>query len=183
MCVSGCPSQEALKDLGRCRTFTGVALGRRARLEALFDAHGKAVYAFARRRTGSADADEVVSETFLVAWRRLDDVPTEALPWLLGVARRCLANLDRGEARQGAVRLRLASSALALVTDAADPSTQSAEMRRSLARLSPGERDAITLVAWEGLTPDEAAVALRVLSRRCVPAPASRPPPAQARPA
>ncbi len=136
------------------------ALGRRARLEALFDAHGKAVYAFARRRTGSADADEVVSETFLVAWRRLDDVPTEALPWLLGVARRCLANLDRGEARQGAVRLRLASSARALVTDVADPSTLSAEMRRSLARLSPGERDAITLVAWEGLTPDEAAIAL-----------------------
>jgi RNA polymerase sigma factor (sigma-70 family) len=136
------------------------SVGRRARLEALFDAHGKTVYAFARRRTGAADADEVVSETFLVAWRRLDDVPPQALPWLLGVARRCLANQARGEARQYAVRLRLAGTPQALVADAAGRPTLSDETRRSLARLSPGERDAITLVAWEGLTPDETAVAL-----------------------
>jgi RNA polymerase sigma-70 factor (ECF subfamily) len=167
------PPVRALIDLGPCRTFTGVtsqvsptvtdpdpSVGRRARLEALFDAHGKTVYAFARRRTGAADGDEVVSDTFLVAWRRLDDVPTQALPWLLGVARRCLANQARGEARQYAVRLRLAGTPQALVADAAGRPKLSDETRRSLARLSPGERDAITLVAWEGLTPDETAVAL-----------------------
>lgn len=141
-------------------TDPDLSVGRRATLEALFDAHAKAVYAFARRRTGAADADEVVSETFLVAWRRLDDVPPEALPWLLGVARRCLANLTRGEARQHALRLRLASTPQTLIAEAADRPTLSAETRRSLARLSPGERDAITLVAWEGLTPDQTAVAL-----------------------
>lgn len=134
--------------------------GRRARLEALFDAYGKAVYAFACRRAGAADADEVVSETFLVAWRRLDDVPVPALPWLLGVARRCLANLSRGEARQSAVRLRLATTPQPVVADVADRPSVSEQTRRSLARLSPGERDAITLIAWEGLTPDEVAVAL-----------------------
>jgi RNA polymerase sigma-70 factor, ECF subfamily len=163
----------ALIDLGQCWTFTGVtpspspavteadeSSGRRVRLEELFDAHGRAVYAFARRRAGAADADEVVSETFLVAWRRLDDVPVPALPWLLGVARRCLANLTRGEARQSAVRLRLATTPQPVVADVADRPTVSDQTRRSLARLSPGEREAITLLAWDGLTPEEAAVAL-----------------------
>jgi RNA polymerase sigma-70 factor (ECF subfamily) len=134
--------------------------GRQARLEELFDAHGRAVYAFARRRAGAADADEVVSETFLVAWRRLDDVPADALPWLLGVARRCLANLSRGEARQSAVRVRLAGARPAPATEVGADAAVSEAFRHALDRLSPAERDAVTLLAWEGLTPDEAAVAL-----------------------
>jgi RNA polymerase sigma-70 factor (ECF subfamily) len=161
-----------LIDLAPCWTFTSVTLpaaptatepdqsaSRRARLEALFDAHGRAVYAYARRRAGAADADEVVSETFLVVWRRLDDVPAEARPWLLGVARRCLANVTRGEARQFAVKLRLADTAPAPVADV-QQQAMSSEVRRSLDRLSPGEREAITLVAWDGLTPDEVATTL-----------------------
>jgi len=46
-----------------------------------------------RRVTSSAELDlveDVVAETFLVAWRRLDDIPAEARPWLLGVARKTL---------------------------------------------------------------------------------------------
>lgn len=136
---------------------------RRARLEALFAAHGRSVYAYARRRASAADADEVVSETFLVAWRRLDDVPDEPRPWLLGVARRCLANVTRGEGRQSAVQLRLAATASATTTS--DPTSMTddatvASATRALARLRPSEREALTLIAWDGLTPDEAAVAL-----------------------
>jgi RNA polymerase sigma-70 factor (ECF subfamily) len=58
---------------------------RRARLDALFTSHAAEVFAFARRRASRSEADDVVSETFLVAWRRLDAVPDRPLPWLLGV--------------------------------------------------------------------------------------------------
>jgi RNA polymerase sigma-70 factor, ECF subfamily len=131
--------------------------GREERLAALFDAHGRAVYAYARRRASAADAEEVVSETFLVAWRRLDDVPGEPVPWLLGVARRCLANVTRGQARQSALQLRLASLPQ---EESPAPGSLSAPLRQALARLSEGEREAITLLAWEGLSPAEAATAL-----------------------
>jgi RNA polymerase sigma-70 factor (ECF subfamily) len=57
------------------------------RFQALYAGHHAAVYAYAVSRVGRQLADEVVSETFLVAWRRLADVPAPALPWLLTVAR------------------------------------------------------------------------------------------------
>jgi RNA polymerase sigma-70 factor (ECF subfamily) len=61
---------------------------RQERFERLFREHGDAVYRYAVRRDPGA-AEDVVAEAFLVAWRRLDDVPRGAeLPWLLGVARR-----------------------------------------------------------------------------------------------
>jgi hypothetical protein len=59
---------------------------RRLRLERLFSAHGAAVRAYARRRVDPASADDAVSDVFVIAWRRLDDVPDDALPWLLGCA-------------------------------------------------------------------------------------------------
>lgn len=133
---------------------------RRARLESLFEAHGRAVFAFARRRSARHDADEVVSETFLVAWRRLDDVPDEPLPWLIGVARRCLANVSRSETRQSSLRTRLAAEVPPDAWHVEDNSDLSAAVHQGLARLSPGERDAITLLVWEELTPEEISVAL-----------------------
>jgi RNA polymerase sigma-70 factor (ECF subfamily) len=59
---------------------------RRSRLEGLFSAHAGAVRAYARRRVDPVAADDAVSEVFVIAWRRLDDVPDDALPWLLGLA-------------------------------------------------------------------------------------------------
>ena len=48
------------------------------------------------RRTDPDTADDVLSDTLLVCWRRLDDVPENPLPWAYGVARNCLANAQRG---------------------------------------------------------------------------------------
>jgi Sigma-70 region 2 len=58
-------------------------LDRRRRVETLFAQHSAAVRAYAARRVPSATADDVVSDVFVVAWRRLDDVPDDGLPWLL----------------------------------------------------------------------------------------------------
>ncbi len=64
---------------------------REAQFNRLYELHLEAVRAYAWRRAPGL-ADDVVAETFLVAWRRLDDVPADdALPWLIGVA------IDRGQ--------------------------------------------------------------------------------------
>jgi Sigma-70 region 2 len=65
------------------------------RFAQVFDAHFRAVSAYALRRTTPAEAEDVVAETFLVAWRRLDELPEDPKAWLLGVARRILANQRR----------------------------------------------------------------------------------------
>src|SRR5437870_1849682 len=75
---------------------------RAARFEAMFDSHAARVYAYAARRSSPDVANEVVGETFLVAWRRLDDVPPDPLPWLLNVARKVLANRRRSDRRREA---------------------------------------------------------------------------------
>jgi len=85
---------------------------RRARLETLFAEHARAVRGYAMRRCDPAAADDVVSEVFVVACRRLDDVPgDDALPWLLACARRVLANQARSGRRQAALNDRLAGEA------------------------------------------------------------------------
>jgi RNA polymerase sigma-70 factor (ECF subfamily) len=72
---------------------------RNERFEGLFRDNYAAVRGYALRRAPRDMAQDVVAETFLVAWRRLDDVPADALPWLYGVARRVLANQRRSADR------------------------------------------------------------------------------------
>lgn len=79
------------------------------RLDELWSEHAPAVVRHARRRVLPAEVDEVVAETFVVAWRRLDDVPVVALPWLLGVARAVSANVRRTARRRDALTDRLAA--------------------------------------------------------------------------
>ena len=139
---------------------------RCAQMDALFTSYAADVYAFALRRTSRSSAQDTVSETFLVAWRRLDSVPEVPKPWLLGVARRVLANQRRTEGRQIALHTRLGSTQQnAWAQDAAElaepavPTSDSAVLA-ALGALSPAERDAITLIAWDGLSPEEAATVL-----------------------
>ena len=132
------------------------------RFEALFHAHAASVRGYAARRLGAEGADEVVAETFLVAWRRLDEIPAGAeLAWLYGVARRQLANHARGERRRIALVDRIAAlappPAAVAAPEAADP-----ELMAALATLSAGDRELLCLVAWEGLSPADLAVALDV---------------------
>ena len=86
-----------------------------ARLEALFCDHFSAVRSYARRRAPESMVDDVVAETFLVAWRRIDDLPDEVRPWLLGVARKTLSTQLRSARRRSSLVEKL-SAALAAAT-------------------------------------------------------------------
>jgi len=143
----------------------------------IYEAHYRSVVAYARRRSVSiADADEIVSETFLTAWRRLDVVPAgnEALPWLFAVARRVIANRRRADRRRSDLGTRLARqrSTDGPGVDAGLMATE--EQRRvldSLSRLKSDDQELLRLVAWEDLSHrqvgqvlgcTEAAVAVRL---------------------
>lgn len=134
---------------------------RRRRFEALYDAHVGLVLGYARRRAAPDAAQDVVAETFLVAWRRLDAVPADAAPWLLAVARRQLANLHRAERRRAALleRVRAESPLFAPEHDIDQPDP---EVVAALARLSASDRELLRLLAWERLDHAEAAAALGV---------------------
>jgi RNA polymerase sigma-70 factor (ECF subfamily) len=131
---------------------------REDRFEELFRAHYGAVRGYALRRVPGDLAQDVVSETFLVAWRRLDDVPDDALPWLYGVARRVLANQRRSTDRGSALERRLAATAAIAVSN--DPVEHVGEgdlVRAALARLSERDRETLILVGWHGLSGARAA--------------------------
>jgi RNA polymerase sigma-70 factor (ECF subfamily) len=92
------------------------------RFRHVYAEHFDRVLGYALRRVGRPeDAADVVAETFLVAWRRLRDVPHEPATrlWLYGVARRVLANQRRGERRRTALGQRLAADLALAVPDPA----------------------------------------------------------------
>jgi RNA polymerase sigma-70 factor, ECF subfamily len=121
---------------------------RDAIFEGLFRDNYAAVRAYALRRASGDVAQDVVAETFLVAWRRLDD----PLAWLYGVARRVLANERRSAGRRAALEGRLATAAVpAGPADPAQSVGDAGLLRTAMARLSDRHREALMLVAWEGL--------------------------------
>ena len=126
--------------------------------EALYEQHAGAVKGYAMRRTDSARADDVVAEVFLVAWRRLGELPAEPRPWLFGVARRVLANERRRSARQGSAIDRLTPPANLVDT----PFVGDQALGDALATLSDTDRDALLLIAWEGLNHRDAARVLGI---------------------
>lgn len=132
----------------------------RQRLTDLFDELSPRVFAYARRHCDSDTAQDVVSDTFLVAWRRLDDIPPNALPWLLVVARNTIANHRRFEARRDRLTNAAARIAhLAAPSDAAEnQAIERATFLDALSALTSLEREALLLIAWDGLTGRDAAL-------------------------
>ncbi|KAA1427569.1 RNA polymerase sigma factor [Nocardioides antri] len=127
---------------------------------ALYDGNFAAVLGYTLRRVEQpADAADVVSEVFLVAWRRLDEAPPgDGRPWLFGIARNVLANYHRGLRRRHRLGSRLRDSLTRDVEP--DPAVGVAEwdrVRSVLLRLRPDDRELLMLVGWDGLTPTEAA--------------------------
>ena len=137
------------------------------KLERLVHEHFGRVAAYLLARTDAEAAREALARTLEVAWRRLDDVPSDPLPWLLGVARKVLADEWRTQRRQQALidRLREAEAARqgsgeSVRYDAADTATQRLVAIDALATLTETDREALLLVAWDGLTTRKAASVL-----------------------
>jgi RNA polymerase sigma-70 factor (ECF subfamily) len=129
---------------------------RRARFDALFREHHPAIQAFARRRVPPEVVDDIVSETFLIVWRRLDDVPEAPLPWMLGVARNAVGTEWRGLARRERLWLKAQSGRIES-RNHGEPESEDGRVSAALAVLRERDREALTLVAWDGLTPTQAA--------------------------
>jgi RNA polymerase sigma factor (sigma-70 family) len=137
--------------------MSDVELERTRRLEALFAEHGQAVRAYALRRIDRSTADDIVSEVFVVAFRRLEEVPDEALPWLLATARRVIANYRRAAGRREALTAQLS---VLHPSGWRDEIAGERELLRALARLGERDREILLLVAWEDLDPASAAAAV-----------------------
>ena len=136
--------------------------------EQLYADHWREVLGYALRRTGSpSDAADVASEVFLVVWRRRDEVPgrTDFRPWLFGVARNVLLNHRRGERRRELLGTLLLSAVGEQHPDTADvvvDRDQHQVLIAAVGGLPEPDRELVTLVSWEGLSPAEAAVALQM---------------------
>jgi RNA polymerase sigma-70 factor (ECF subfamily) len=135
----------------------------RARFEDLYRQNIRRLLAYALTKTDRENAHDAVASTFLVAWRRFDEVPEDAFPWLIGVARRVLADQWRSEARRTALGQRLeddAATGHSSIDDVAESMALRGAIRDALARLRPEDREAVTLVAWHGFSTEQLAVAL-----------------------
>jgi RNA polymerase sigma-70 factor (ECF subfamily) len=109
----------------------------------MFAEHGQAVRAYALRRLDLSTADDIVSDVFVIAFRRLDDIPDDALPWLLATARRVLANHRRSAGRRAAL-----TAQLGVLHEGRQRDEVSGEPQLlRLATLSEHDREVLRLVA------------------------------------
>ena len=121
------------------------------------------------RRTDAATADDVIGDTLLVCWRRLDEVPDDALPWAIVVARQCLSNAQRVERR----RTRLIGRIIAIdpppasadenpAASTVDGTAEAARVTTALAGLRRNDAEILRLWAWDELKIPQLAVVLGI---------------------
>jgi RNA polymerase sigma factor (sigma-70 family) len=134
------------------------------RFTTLYHAHYDTIYHYALRRADHYTAEEVVSETFTIAWRRLADVPADdaaVRAWLLGVARRVLANAARSSRRAGQLSARLQEHRPSPASpDVAAGIAERERVLRALELLADRDREAMKLIGWDDLSVAEAAAVL-----------------------
>src|SRR5688572_13201374 len=124
----------------------------------MYRRYDRRVLAYALRRAPVEQAKDAAADAFLAAWRRFDELPTDPLPWLLGATRKTLATQRRAAERQVAVTNRLAHESVAeAVPGDAPAATGVSTLRAALARLGDADREALVLVAWDDLSPSQAA--------------------------
>src|SRR5436309_3249811 len=113
------------------------------RFEQIYEEHRQAVRAFVRRRAPESVVEDVLSETFLVCWRKLDRVPDEPLPWLYAVARKPLANQRRRLARDQRVGAAHPAPVVAELEPIGDT-----VLAAAFGALSERDREVLRLIAW-----------------------------------
>jgi RNA polymerase sigma factor (sigma-70 family) len=145
------------------------SLDQRAAFAELYDRHERVVYRYAARRIGPTHADDIASETFLVAFDRREafDGSADARPWLLGIATRLMQQHARREAKAwrgmlAADLARVDSDQFAPVDARLDAGRIARRLGRALARMPVGDRDAILLHAFGDLDYAGIAAALDI---------------------
>jgi RNA polymerase sigma-70 factor, ECF subfamily len=137
---------------------------RRRQFEIVFGNNYSRLLSFTVRRAQSRDlAEEIVAETFLIAWRRLEDLPEEPLPWLFGAARRLLANHTRYTKRRSRFGTPLSLEGVEIGDPTSSPPEQVADRQAfitAFASIRVEDREILTLVGWEGLSSREGAEVL-----------------------
>jgi RNA polymerase sigma-70 factor, ECF subfamily len=133
---------------------------RARRFEQLYSTHFPKVMAFARRRVRADVAKEVVEETFVIAWRNLDTLEGDPLPWLYRVALRSIAHAQRGSARQSRLHEKLIATWNAAWPNGTSDSEAGESMRAALAHLGDRDREVLQLTYWEGMSLRESAQVL-----------------------
>lgn len=140
-----------------------AASERRARFEDLYRGCHPAVLGYVLRRCASPeDAADAIAETFLIAWRRLDEMPAGDARrlWLYGVARRVLANQRRGDRRRLALTQRLAVELGEMPSTPAEATSTLAELAAAFKQLSEADREILALESWEDLDAGQIAAVL-----------------------
>lgn len=133
----------------------------------LYERFYRPVYAYCRRRTGAERADDVVADTFLIAWRKIDQVPrgSEVLPWLYGVAYRVLGHEWRGSSRRKRLDRKLGAIGREVPLVPEEVVVMNQESRQvfdALSRLNTTDQEILLLSAWEELPHADIAVTLNI---------------------
>ncbi|HLR94263.1 MAG TPA: RNA polymerase sigma factor [Jiangellaceae bacterium] len=146
-----------------------AALSRESPDAAVFRQIFEALYddlvRFVERRTDPAVVEDVVAESFVVAWRRFAELPSDIAdvrPWMFAVARRVLANTYRSQRRARDLTARIAAQPRHDRADDAAAVAHRLDLARAFERLSARDQEVLTLVAWDGLSPSEAAQVLEI---------------------
>jgi RNA polymerase sigma-70 factor, ECF subfamily len=135
----------------------GKAVSDRERFSLIFEAHRGALEAYVRRRVPPSAVADIVSETFLAAWRKLDQIDHQPLPWLYRAAALEIAYRRRNQQRDESLWHRVASSPWPIAEDPADVVLGRDQWALAFGSLSEPDREVLRLVAWEDLTPHDAA--------------------------
>jgi RNA polymerase sigma-70 factor (ECF subfamily) len=157
-------------EAGDDAAIVTASLRHPERFAAVFDRHAPHIHRYLARRLGGQIADDLVGETFLIAFGgrgRYDPAFPSARPWLYGIATNLVARRRREEAREYRLRAAVgppADQACHAEAVAAQVSAQALNGRlaTALGELSPGDRDVLLLIAWEGLAYEEVAAALGI---------------------
>ena len=115
---------------------------------------------FVERRVDE-DAEDIVSSTFLTAWRRLDDAPEDARPWLFVIAKNTMGNHYRSVFRRTNLDVKLIREP---PREMSDPASRDRwiDLTRAWGSLRARDREALALSVFDGLGPDEAAKVLGI---------------------
>jgi RNA polymerase sigma factor (sigma-70 family) len=146
-----------------------VVISRSVRMpeafEAIFDRHFDAVHGYLARRVGRERADDLASQTFVVAFARratFRSDASDARPWLLGIATNLLASDRRSERRLLETLARVSGDARVAVVQAGSAGESDRDLAAALAGLDPAQRDVLLLHAWGELSYEEIADALGI---------------------